>query len=50
MMTDARVMSIQELKAFLLSSDVFTFKGSSGRDIRLDRARIAFLPLLLLPR
>ena len=26
MMTDARVMSIDELKAFLASSDMFTFK------------------------
>jgi len=29
MMTDARVMSIDELKAFLCSSDVLTFKGNS---------------------
>lgn len=29
MMTDARVMSIDELKAFLSSSDAFTFKASS---------------------
>ena len=29
MMTDARVMSIDELKAFLASSDVLTFKGNS---------------------
>ena len=29
MMTDARVMSIDELKAFLASSNVLTFKGNS---------------------
>ena len=28
MMTDARVMSIDELTAFLSSSDVLTFKGN----------------------
>ena len=33
MMTDARVMSIDELKAFLASSDVFTFKGNSREEI-----------------
>ena len=33
MMTDKRVMSIDELKAFLASSDVFTFKGSSREEI-----------------
>ena len=32
MMTDARVMSIDELKAFLASSDVLTFKGSSREE------------------
>jgi len=32
MTTDARVMSIGELKAFLASSDVFTFKGSSREE------------------
>ena len=33
MMTDARVMSINELKAFLASSEVFTFKGTSREEI-----------------
>ncbi|MCD4801613.1 MAG: hypothetical protein K8R16_01595 [Anaerolineales bacterium] len=33
MMTDARVMSIDELNAFLASSDVFTFKGNSREEI-----------------
>jgi len=33
MMTDARVMSIDELKAFLASIDVLTFKGSSREEI-----------------
>ena len=33
MMTDVRVMSIDELKAFLASSDVFTFKGNSREEI-----------------
>lgn len=33
MMTDARVMSIDELKAFLASSYVFTFKGNSQEEI-----------------
>jgi len=32
MMTDARVMSIDELQAFLVSSDVFTFKGNSREE------------------
>lgn len=32
MMTDARAMSIDELKAFLVSSDVFTFKGNSREE------------------
>jgi len=32
MMTDARVMSIDELKAFLASSDVLTFKGNSREE------------------
>ncbi len=32
MMTDARVMSIGELKAFLSSSDVLTFKGNSREE------------------
>ena len=32
MMTDARVMSIDELKAFLASSDVSTFKGNSREE------------------
>ena len=32
MMTDRRVMDIDELKAFLASSDVFTFKGSSREE------------------
>jgi hypothetical protein len=32
MMTDACVMSIDELKAFLVSSDVFTFKGNSREE------------------
>ena len=32
MMTDARVMSIDELKAFLSSSDVLTFKGNSREE------------------
>jgi hypothetical protein len=32
MMTDARVMSIDELKAFLASSNVLTFKGSSREE------------------
>ena len=31
MMTDARVMSIDELKAFLYSSDVLTFKQAGGQ-------------------
>lgn len=39
MMTDARVMSIDELKAFLASSDVLTFKGNlTGKDLRLKQA------------
>jgi len=33
MMIDKRVMDIDELKAFLASSDVFTFKGSSREEI-----------------
>jgi hypothetical protein len=33
MMTDTRVMSIDELKAFLASSAVFTFKGNSREEI-----------------
>jgi len=33
MMTDARVMSIDELNAFLASSDVFTFKGNSREEV-----------------
>jgi len=33
MMTDARVMSIDELNAFLASSDVFTFKGNLREEI-----------------
>jgi len=33
MMTDARVMSIDELKAFLFSSSTLTFKGSSRAEI-----------------
>jgi len=32
MMTDARVMSIDDLKAFLASSDVLTFKGNSREE------------------
>lgn len=32
MMTDACVMSIGELKAFLSSSDVLTFKGNSQEE------------------
>ena len=32
MMTDARAMSIDELKAFLSSSDVLTFKGNSREE------------------
>ena len=32
MMTDARVMSIDELNAFLASSDVLTFKGNSREE------------------
>ncbi len=32
MLTDARVMSIDELKAFLASSDVLTFKGNSREE------------------
>ncbi len=32
-MTDARVMSIDELNAFLASSDVFTFKGNLREEI-----------------
>ena len=32
MLTDVRVMSIDELKAFLASSDVLTFKGSSREE------------------
>ncbi|MCK4600044.1 hypothetical protein KAU37_09540, partial [Candidatus Bipolaricaulota bacterium] len=31
-MTDARVMRIDELKAFLASSDVLTFKGNSREE------------------
>jgi hypothetical protein len=33
MMTDTRVMSIDELNAFLASSDVFTFKGNLREEI-----------------
>jgi hypothetical protein len=33
MMTDTRVMSIDELNAFLASSDVLTFKGNSREEI-----------------
>ena len=33
MMTDARVMSIDELKAFLASSDALTFKGNPREEI-----------------
>ena len=33
MMADKRVMDIDELKAFLASSDVFTFKGGSREEI-----------------
>ena len=32
MMTDARVMNIDELKAFLASSNVLTFKGGSREE------------------
>ena len=32
MLTDARMMSIDELKAFLASSDVLTFKGNSREE------------------
>ena len=32
MLTDIRVMSIDELKAFLTSSDVLTFKGNSREE------------------
>ena len=32
MMTDPRVVNIDELKAFLASSDVLTFKGSSREE------------------
>ena len=32
MLTDARVMSIDELKAFLASSNVLTFKGNSREE------------------
>jgi hypothetical protein len=32
MMTDARAMSMDELKAFLVSSDVLTFKGNSRQE------------------
>lgn len=32
MLTDARTMSIEELKAFLASSDVLTFKGNSREE------------------
>jgi len=44
MMTDARAMSIDKLKAFLVSSDVFTFKGNSREETyawieRLSEAR-----------
>ena len=33
MMTDARVNDIDELKAFLASSDVLTFKGNLREEI-----------------
>jgi len=33
MMVDKRVRKIDELKAFLASSEVFTFKGTSREEI-----------------
>jgi len=37
MTTDAHVMSIDELKAFLASSAVFTFKGSSWEETHVRK-------------